>query len=62
MDTLRRFSVYYLGSQQVPTSGNSDEVVDVIQVSLEERGEGRSEGGGRGGEKFDWRVRREARR
>lgn len=37
MDTLRRFSVYYLGSQPVATSSNTDEVVDAIQVSLEER-------------------------
>ena len=70
MDTLRRFSVYYLGSQPVATSSNTDEVVDAIQVSLEEgRGgeerrwrEERRENGGRRGEKFDGSDRREARR
>ena len=45
VDTLRRFSVYYLGSQTVNTSSNTDEVVDAIQVG---RGSGgaRERGGG----------------
>ena len=34
MDTLRRFSVYYLGSQPVMSSSNTDEVMDVVQVCI----------------------------